>query len=372
MKPVAIFSLLLLMPAGFGQACQVPVFRFALERWEADQFHLYVLHQEPISPSLQKKLQALDAELLTQPPPANLQIESIDVSKISEAERLSIPGMERVETYPSFLLQAPATWNVNEPAWLAPASAEALDLMLDSPARQRCAEHLLGGASVVWLLIESGAEEADNKALAQLQEGLAKTEESIALPEGVMRPDEVGQAEGEVDLDDVLRSPIPLKIAFEIVRIRRDDPAESIFLQMLAGPAGFPGSGPMVVPVFGRGRTMGLLPASRLGTDGIVAASTYLCGTCSCQVKSGNPGYDLLFHAAWHEHLRHGLVVVEKELPPLPSTGDLFPEQPPEIPRPSPAAPAPENHFSLKGYVAAGLLAFLVIGSLIVFRKRGA
>ncbi len=371
MKRIKIFCLLLLMVACVGKACQVPVFRFALERWEADPFHLYVLHREPLAPDLDRYLQKIEEELLQKPAPANLQIEQINISLVSETRTLSIPGMEQVENDPSFLLQAPATWNVNEPIWAGPATVETLDLLLDSPARQRCAEYLLGGASVVWILIESGDAPVDHKALARLQDGLAKAEEIIQLPDGVLRPDEVGQAMGDIDLDDVLRSPIPLKIAFEVMRIRRDDPKEALFLKMLVGPAGFPDTGPLVVPVFGRGRTMGLLPAARLSTAGIIAASTYLCGACSCQVKSGNPGHDLLFKTPWHEHLHHGLVVVEKELPPLPSTGDLLPERPTDF-QSDPTVPTPKRRFSFGGYLVAGLIIFLGLGSLIVFSKKGA
>ena len=113
---------------------------------------------------------------------------------------------------------------------------------------------------------------------------------------------------------------------------------------------------------------MGLLPVERLSTDEIIAASTYLCGACSCQVKSGNPGHDLLFKTPWHEHLHHGLVVVEKELPPLPSTGDLLPERPADLQ----PVPTPKRRFSFGGYLVAGLIAFLGLGTLVVFRKKGA
>jgi len=300
MKLVSIFTLLFIALAGLSQACQVPVFRFALERWEADKFHLRVLHREPLPAELSKRLLALNDELSKVPAPANLEIEMLDVGKLSEAERFSIPGMEKISDYPAFLLQAPATWKTSEPAWSEPATVEALDLLLDSPTRQRCAEHLIAGVSVVWLLIESGDETADAQALTKLEEGLEKASSSISIPEGIMRPDEVSQIECEVDLEDVLRSPIPLKIDFQVVRVRRHDPKESVFLNMLAGPQGFPESEePIVVPIFGRGRTPGPVPASILDADGIMAASEYFCGACSCQVKSGNPGYDLLFKTRW-------------------------------------------------------------------------
>ncbi len=35
--------------------------------------------------------------------------------------------------------------------------------------------------------------------------------------------------------------------------------------------------------------------------DTVRAASTFICGPCSCQVKEHNPGFDLLLEHAWGE-----------------------------------------------------------------------
>jgi hypothetical protein len=97
-----------------------------------------------------------------------------------------------------------------------------------------------------------------------------------------------------------------------------------------------------------------------LTEDKIVAACAYLCGACSCQVKSGNPGYDLLFRAPWSEHLRDGLVVVDKELPPLPGVGQIGETDPVADPEDSPdSLPAPETATPVSPlwWIAGGLLA---------------
>ena len=52
-------AVLLLAPAA-GRACNVPVFRYALERWAADAYELVVFHREPLTTNQQ----ALVASLL--------------------------------------------------------------------------------------------------------------------------------------------------------------------------------------------------------------------------------------------------------------------------------------------------------------------
>ena len=58
--------------------------------------------------------------------------------------------------------------------------------------------------------------------------------EKIEIPEGVVGPGELDRvASGEVDVEDVLRSTIPLKISFDVIRIDSNDPNEKIFSRLL-------------------------------------------------------------------------------------------------------------------------------------------
>lgn len=359
--------LLILAVATTTHACQVPVFRYALERWEADPFRLQVVHRDPLSPALEKLFLATNEDLSRKPSPANVTLETLDINQLSESQQLSVVGLDRVTQWPAFILHPPASWR-NAPPLVLDADELTLRQILHSPARQRCVDDLLAGESAVWILIESGDAEADQAALTLLEGGLRRATDEIELPDGILRPGELGSAGGEVNLDDVLRSPIPLKISFKIERLRRDDPAEQVFLKLLTGPIGTTPDGPIIVPLFGRGRSPGPVSASAVNEDRIVQACAYLCGACSCQVKSGNPGYDLLFRASWHEHLLDGLIVVDKELPPLPGIGDLS----------QPASPPPEEIVATSTtittinfwWIGAGILVLILcVGTLILTRK---
>ncbi|MBT6957944.1 MAG: hypothetical protein HN996_05940, partial [Opitutae bacterium] len=41
-------------------ACQVPVFRYALERWEADNYHALILHHDPLNTNQKDSLAILE------------------------------------------------------------------------------------------------------------------------------------------------------------------------------------------------------------------------------------------------------------------------------------------------------------------------
>jgi len=57
----------------------------------------------------------------------------------------------------------------------------------------------------------------------------------------------------------------------------------------------------LIVPVFGRGRALEVIPAPQVNADLIHDLTEYLCGACSCQVKEQNPGFDLLLSTDWND-----------------------------------------------------------------------
>ena len=78
-------------------ACQVPVFRNALERWQADVFRLQVAHREALPADFLALLKTTNGELTGSNPVANLSIETLDVSKLSETEQAMARG--RIDPY---------------------------------------------------------------------------------------------------------------------------------------------------------------------------------------------------------------------------------------------------------------------------------
>jgi hypothetical protein len=117
----------------------------------------------------------------------------------------------------------------------------------------------------------------------------------------------------------MIKSSIPLKIDFSYLRTSKDDPAEEVFLSMLFAqmPPSERLNEAFAFPVFGRGRVINGVPESKLNEAGVVEMCQYLCGRCSCTVKSENPGMDLLMNIPWDQYVAEGSMQVREILPPL-------------------------------------------------------
>jgi hypothetical protein len=165
--------------------------------------------------------------------------------------------------------------------------------VFQSPARDEIARRLLAGHSVVWLLVTSTDQARNDQARRTLEQHLRTTTDKIALPDGIGLP------------GSELYSEIPLLVKFSVLEIRSDDPHEKFLVDLFRGfrPDVLDGGDPLVVPVFGRGRALEVLPASKLNAGLVEDLCGFLSGACSCQVKDQNPGFDLLFSVDWNQKL---------------------------------------------------------------------
>ncbi len=286
-----------------GWACKVPVFRYALERWEADDYRAAVFF-----PSKQSGFPtAYSAH-------ANLTVETIYLDALTEEQQWQYADTETL----GLRLYYPSATKIEEPFWESTEVAEALGKATRSPVRDQIVEALLSGSSTVWVLVESGDAAKDDATHDRLKQLLDNTAQTLELPEGVVRAEDYSPENAPLEMDDVLRTSIPLKIEFPIIRLNPKAKEEAIFGKMLTGfMRQLPADEPIAVPVFGRGRALEGIPASHINENTIHAACAYLCGECSCQVKDQNPGIDLLLEVDWSSKLQGSLVVIERQLPPL-------------------------------------------------------
>src|SRR5687768_15497975 len=79
-----LLALAMVLPPSRASACNVPVFRYALERWRADRdedrYHAVVFHRGPLPPGQAKAVAALRASAERQGAPANLLTETADLA----------------------------------------------------------------------------------------------------------------------------------------------------------------------------------------------------------------------------------------------------------------------------------------------------
>jgi hypothetical protein len=259
-------------------ACDVPVFRYALERWPSEPHILCVGPGADIQPGSLGNAHV------------NLMIEMVQTQSVRTVRAL-MPDAQRV-------------WY--EGAW----QPDLLARLVDSPLRRRIAHELVTGQTAVWLLLE-GSDAATNAAVyRRLEATLALMQREIQLPESpAYDPDAPG------DTGPELASRVPLRVAFSLHRLKQSDRAEELFIRQLMAlrPPGN-GSAPAVFVVFGQGRVLAL-EDDMLTEFGIGEVGAFLCGPCSCQIKEQNPGDDLLFAANWDGAIAGYPEPVKTELP---------------------------------------------------------
>lgn len=294
-----------------SEACQVPVFRYALERWEPAP---YLLSITPGTNGLTSDEKAIVESLQHPKTPANVEIE------------IKAPAEN-----PSLTLHDPRSRkaDVRRPVWQADLSKEGAAVMLNSPVRDELRKRLLSGQTAVWLLLESGDAAKDNAAHAALQETMKTITEKVKLPDGVVTQDEASQPNPtrRHENADVLQTDLPLKIDFSILRLSRSDQREAALIAMLMrlepDLGDFIGE-PMVFPIFGRGRSLEPLIGKGIHDDNILQTATYLCGACSCEIKDQNPGMDLLISADWSS-VDNAPVIETVRIEPKPVLADAPP-----------------------------------------------
>jgi hypothetical protein len=290
MNPRTCWLALLLVPflAPHAPACTIPVFRYALERWRPAAYELVLFHRGPLPPpaaALSEKLQ--DAALT-----ANFEVTPVDLAGGAEQEMLQL--WEKQDAHcplPWLVLRYPGSGSKTAPSWAGELTEDNVKALLTSPARARLVQRLARG-DAVWLLLEGDDAEADDNAETLLRRELRRLERQIELPEqGADGPQ--------------MRLALPLRVSFAVLRLSRTDRAEQPFVRLLLnadeGLAAV--RGPVVLPVFGRGRLLCALHGQQLAAREIERAARYLCGECSCQSKELNPGVDLLLAVDWEQVL---------------------------------------------------------------------
>ena len=378
-RALALAVCLVVAFAGALEACNVPVFRFALERWRPDPYRATVFHRGPLTEADRTVLATLQER--EEESSMNLTVRTVDVGELDEADQALFTALDE-PALPLVVLQYPEPLRIAVPVWTGPLSGDSTARLSESPVRKTVIQNLAEGHTAVWLLLESGDAAKDEAVAELLREQLKVLEQDLTLPELTDAP------------EDKLAAALPVRIAFSVVRVPRDA-AEQPLIQMLlrSEPDLAERSDPMVFPVFGRGRALLPLVGAGITARNIHDSAAFLVGACSCEVKELNPGFDLLLAANWEGLLTQDGAPLPVAVPSRdvnPGEAELVPIPPgsaTEKPGIAPEAPVPASaperrRMSTDGDSAAGsqplsrfwLVAALVAGGatvLVVFLRRG-
>ncbi|AMV33368.1 hypothetical protein VN12_14680 [Pirellula sp. SH-Sr6A] len=297
-RSIIIATILFCMSASILCACQVPVFRYALERWVPEKYPVVVITKAPCS-SREKQNWLGDRSLRLDD---QLQIQwkcESDLRRPEELEsweRTSPKGAGTVLTY--YPEKSELRGKI---ASALPLKEDTFERVLKSKARREIASRLASGESAVWVVVTSGIPEKDTAAVKAIETQLKLDEKWLKLP----TPEEM-----EIKSETLNSVKIKLKVAFSVLSISRDDPQERFLVDCLLNSEedlrDF--AEPIAFPVFGRGLVLYALVGKGINSETIRAASSFICGPCSCQVKEQNPGFDLLLEGSWDDALGDVLI----------------------------------------------------------------
>ena len=280
--------MILMLAPTLGRACTVPVFRYALERWDLAKYEVTVFYERELPPELDKALKVLEGGA----PIANFTVVRVDLQgKVAPEYAKQWAMQSSKKTLPWLAARLPETSAKLPDAWAGPLTQENLRRLLDSPARQQLVKYLSQGTTAVFMLLPGRDEKANAKARELLETELPRLAKIMQLP--------------ELKAEDKLRSSIPLKIEFATLLLNRDEPAEQALIETVLNTDAdlIQVRGPIILPVIGRGRLLCSMFGDDLNPDDLKKVVAFLCGECSCTLKELNPGVDLLIAADWPELL---------------------------------------------------------------------
>ncbi len=266
LKWMSALALLLLTTSAF--ACNVPVFRYALERWKSDPYELVIINSHEVSPADRQVIDSLSANL------------KVSFEKQGKGESAHVQLRTRFG-------------DRHLMAWQGSLDELATAPLLQSPVRTELAGRLLAGDSVVWLLVRSNDDDRTDAIRKLLTGSFATLAQRVSLPDGIGVP------------GSELYSEIPLLMKFSLIEIDPADEQEVVLFQLLTSiqSESYSAGEPLLVPVFGRGRALEVIPGKIMTESLIEDLTLFLSGACSCQVKERNPGFDLPMSVNWESEL---------------------------------------------------------------------
>jgi hypothetical protein len=296
-----------------SQACNVPVFRYALERWPADSYQILVYH----APGPQRAaFELLQKGASERGGAANYSLKGIDVTK---PEGQALAGQRSIVAFPWVEIYYPIQFHVRTPVWSGPLTLDRARRILNSPSRSRLAQKLLSGDVAVWILIKSGHDQKDQRALESLKTHLDWASATLRI--GDTGADVNGNP---LEVADFKTYPV----RFGLMEIARDDPDEDLLVSALLKSE--PDLGrydePMAFPVFGQGRALYALVGDGIQEKNIREACASMLAWCSCEIKAQSPGTDLPISADWSRPFG-GRMVIDPDMPLTGLSGFLRDQQ---------------------------------------------
>jgi hypothetical protein len=293
----------MILSGAVASACTIPVFRYALERWETDRLLVIVHFDGQLTPEQELTVGELEQRSSVTGGPLNIEVVRRDESAPASSTLPDAVTVGADRELPWVEIRARRE-SPSLPAWWQGPLSSIPPGIFDSPARSELVRRILNGHSAVWLIV---APENQTQMLAeQLQASLDRATRDLELPRGIGQP------------GSELYSAIPLEIRYSVLAVSHTDPQEQQLLELLRQSAKqWNAESAYVIPVFGRCRALEVIPHAEVDEPLVEEIASFLCAACSCRVKEANPGFDLLVSVNWNDQL------FTDSIPPLVPAGEL-------------------------------------------------
>ena len=119
--------------------CDVPVFRYALERWPADRYEVTVFHREPLLPENRALIDSLEYSASTNIPYANYELHLVNLTTEPIESFPNRWPSESTSDSPWMLVRYPKSSALQGTVWEGPLTSSLAEILLDSPKRREVA-----------------------------------------------------------------------------------------------------------------------------------------------------------------------------------------------------------------------------------------
>ncbi len=354
---ISVLLMFLLMPFGPIRACTTPVFLYAMQMWQQDAYQGLVIYRDALTDEEEKILYTIQRSIPDKFP-LNLSIQKMEISSDRKALK-RVLGREIPKDLPAFILWHGGSMGFGPPFWKSTLQEAAVADLANSPVRKEIAGHLARGVPIVWVFVRSGNDEKDNRTAGILEDELDAAKAEI-LQDPVFQP--------------YFKHIIDRNNLFPVVEISRGSASEQVLLPMLL--AYYPGlkelDEPLLFPVFGRGRAVGVLKGDEIEAMNLEDVIAFLLNPCSCQIKVANPGFDLMLKGDWYT-----LLARYEEAPVRPVMASVLPdtiiryefEDVPDMTDESTGF-FRTKILSAAGIIVGALLAMIVLASVVIIKRR--
>jgi hypothetical protein len=313
-----VAALALALSGGPARACDTPVFRFAMysPQWAPWPYVVFSFGDGQGDKDAERVNQLLRAAERDRDGVPNLRFAPVDPADAAALEGLPAAVRKVYESRPD---KRPFHVVVNprgEVVYSGGLTTADVQGMLDSPARRELGR-LMSQGNVVFLLLEGKDAKANQVAEGMVNEvirlvgegqldGLTPSGASNAgTAERTPRKGDASSAKPKDASKSGAASPPGTAPKVALLKVSRGDAKEAWLVRMLMRAdrdLDEVAERPMVFPVYGRARALPPCIGEGITRENLLHEQfglRFLAGPCSCEVKDGNPGTDLLTSIDW-------------------------------------------------------------------------